>query len=99
MIPSRPVALARRLYNRLSRGGGCRSRRLGLRFSGHDMLGHGLQIVPIVEQHRIPVVRDAVVDDDSRPAAAGAVVLFALAQRVLREIRDPQPLPAAAIDP
>ena len=62
-------------------------------------LGHGLKVVPIVEQHRIPVVRDAVVDDDSRPSAAGAVVLLALAKRVAGKIRQAEPLPAAPIDP
>jgi hypothetical protein len=62
-------------------------------------LGHGLQVVPIVEQHRIAVVRDAVVDDDGRPTAAGAVVFLAFAKRVAGKIRQAKPLPAAPIDP
>ena len=45
-------------------------------------LGHGLQVVPIVEQHRIPVVRGPVIDDGRRAAAAGPVILLALAERV-----------------
>ena len=71
----------------------------GCGFPVMTRLGHGLQVVPIVEQHRIPVVRGAVVDDDSRPSAAGAVVLLALAKRVAGKIRQAKPLPAAPIDP
>src|SRR5215472_16487789 len=41
-------------------------------------LGHGLQVVPIEEQDLVAVVRRAVIDDDSRPTAAGAAVLVAL---------------------
>jgi hypothetical protein len=62
-------------------------------------LGHGLQVVPIVEQNRVAIVRDAVVNDDSRPSASGAVVLLALAKRVAGKIRQAKPLPAARIDP
>jgi hypothetical protein len=62
-------------------------------------LGHGLQVVPIVEQDRVAVVRCPVIDNGRRPATAGAVILFALAKRVPGEIRQAKPLPAAPIDP
>jgi hypothetical protein len=71
----------------------------GCGFPVMTRLGHGLQVVTRIEQDLVAVVRLAVIDDDSRPAATGAVVFLALAQRMLREIRDPQPLPTAPIDP
>ena len=58
-----------------------------------------MQVVPVVEQHGIAVVRAPVIDYGRRPATAGAVILFALAERIAREERDAEPLPTAAIDP
>ena len=60
-------------------------------------LGHGSQVVPIEEQDLVAVVRYPVVDDERGPAAAGAIVLVALAKRVAGEIRQAEPLPAAAV--
>jgi hypothetical protein len=98
-IPSRSVALSRRLYNRFSRGRVSEAAVSGCGFPVMTRLGHGLQVVPVVEQDRVAVVRYPVIDNGRRPATAGAVILFALAERIAREEREPEPLPAAAIDP
>jgi hypothetical protein len=68
-------------------------------FAVMTRLGHGLQAVPRVEQDLVAIVRRPVIDDDSRPPAAGAVVLLALTKRVAGKIRQAKPLPAAPIDP
>jgi hypothetical protein len=58
-------------------------------------LRHRDQIVSIIEQHRVTVVRCPVIDNSRRAAAAGAIVLLALAKRVEGKIRQTKPLPAA----
>jgi hypothetical protein len=53
--------------------------------------GVDLQAVPIVKQHQITVVRNAVVDDDSQPSATGPIVFLALANWMAREAREAKP--------
>jgi hypothetical protein len=50
-------------------------------------------------QMLLALMRDPMIDDKSRPSAAGPVVLLALAKRVAGKIRQAEPLPAAPIDP